>query len=401
MSILVINAGSSSLKFGLFDDAARDELASGLVDWTDPSRAPEVVVRAAGGRERRAPVDASDHRSAASLAIRAIFEGEDSALGRLSDVKAVGHRVVHGGETFHESVPVDRAVKSELARLAELAPLHNPPALEGIESAEDVLPGVPHVAVFDTSYFARMDASRVIYPVPYSWYREWGIRKFGFHGISHAWCAARAAEILGRDASDLRVVSCHLGNGCSATASRGGVAVETTMGYTPMDGLMMGSRSGSVDPGVLLHALRKKGIDADELDDVLNHRSGLSGVSGVSSDYRAVEEAARRGDERSRLALAIYAARVKSAIGALAVTLGGVDALVFTAGVGEHSASLRAEACRGLECLGLRLDPARNEAQGPDSDLAAEGSSGAILVLRTREELMIAREVRGVLARSA
>jgi acetate kinase len=392
VSILVLNAGSSSLKFGLFDDEARGGLASGFMDWTDPGRAPEIALTTASGGSRRSPIDGTDHRSAAALAIRAVFEADDPTLGRLADVRAVGHRVVHGGTEFVQSVPIDHAVRQALARLGELAPLHNPPALEGIASAEGVLPGVPHVAVFDTAFFARLPPERYVYPLPYSWYADWGVRRFGFHGISHAYVASRAAEMLGRD--DLRVVSCHLGNGCSAAASRGGVGVETTMGYTPMDGLMMGTRPGSVDPGALLHALRTLGVTPDELDDVLNHRSGLLGVSGLSPDFRAVADAAERGHERAGLALGIYAVRIRGAIGAMAAALGGVDALVFTAGVGEHAAKLRAEVCRGLEFLGLRLDEAVNSGAHPDADVAAPDSPARILVVRTREDLLIAREAR-------
>lgn len=396
MSILVLNAGSSSLKFGLFDGDAHVELASGVVDWTDPARGAEIAVRPAAGPERRTPYGDADHGSAAALAIRALFESDDPALGRLGDVRAVGHRVVHGGAVFRSSVAIDGSVKVELGRLSALAPLHNPPALRAIASAEDALPGVPHVAVFDTAYFAGLAPSRAIYPLPYEWYADWGIRKFGFHGISHAYAAARAAELTGRDPATLRVVSCHLGNGCSAAASRGGSAVETTMGYTPIDGLMMGTRCGSVDPGALLHALRARGLSADDLDDALNHRSGLLGISGVSSDYRAVHEAASRGDERARLALAMFAERVRGAVGMLAVALGGLDALVFTAGIGEHAPDLRADACRGLECLGVAFDPAKNATARPDADLSSEGSRARVLIVRAREDLMIARETRRV-----
>ncbi len=396
MSILVINAGSSSLKFALFPSEGETELATGLVDWTDPAQGAEFVVRMADGRERRSPFGSADHRSAASLAIRSLFEAESPELGRLANVEAVGHRVVHGGLVFRESVQIDRSVKDELRRLSELAPLHNPPALEAIEHAQEVLPAVPHIAVFDTSYYSYMPDFRAVYPVPYDWTADWEVRKFGFHGISHAYLASRAAEMLGETGSEtFRVVSCHLGNGCSATASVGAKAVQTTMGYTPMDGLMMGSRCGSIDPGVILHLIRKKGMTADEVDQALNFRSGLKGVSGVSNDYRAVSQAAAAGDERANLALAMYADRVRSAVGALAVSMGGLDALVFSAGVGEHSASLRAEVCRGLECLGVDLDPQANADLHPDADLSG-GGRVKVLTIATREDRMIAREVRRV-----
>jgi acetate kinase len=283
-------------------------------------------------------------------------------------------------------------VREGIARLSALAPLHNPPALTAIDAARRALPGVPHVAVFDTAYFADLPPERYVYPLPYEWYEERGIRRFGFHGISHAYCARRAAELLARPAKDFRAVTCHLGNGCSATASLGGKAVATTMGFTPLEGLVMGSRSGSVDPGILLYAMERMGIPPGELGEILQRRSGLLGLSGVSSDFRTVQEAAEDGNPRARLALSVYADSVRAAVGALAVALGGVDALVFTAGVGENAASLREEVCRGLPCLGLALDPERNRTLRPDADLASAGSPGRILILRAREDLEIARE---------
>ncbi len=388
MSILTINAGSSSLKFGLFDSEAKRALATGLIDWRVDPRQAELIVQPNEGQTVRSRVSVSDHRAAVLHAVRLLDEQADSTIA------VVGHRVVHGGTRFHEPVRIDAEVKREIAQLVELAPLHNPPALEGIEAAESALPNVPHVAAFDTSFFTALDPRAFVYPLPYAWYHDWGIRRFGFHGLSHAYCSGRAAELLARDPSDLRLIVCHLGNGCSISAVRGGRAVQTSMGYTPMEGLMMGTRSGSVDPGVLLHVQRKYHVDVERLDRALNHESGLLGVSGVSSDYRTVREAANRGDERARLALAIYADRVRAAIGAMAVTLGGLDVLVFTAGIGEHAAELRAEVCDGLQILGLHLDAERNATCQPDADIATAASPGRIFVLRTQEELMIARAAR-------
>ena len=361
MSVLVFNAGSSTLKFSLFAGQSAKRVAEGTVE--DP---PKDAVTAILGSIRE-PL---------------LFD----------PVAVVGHRVVHGGKIFTESVAIDARVTQEIARLSELAPLHNPPALAAIEAAQRALPGVPHVAVFDTAFFADLPPDRHVYPLPYEWYADHGIRRYGFHGISHAYCAERAAEFLNRPSVGFRAVTCHLGNGCSATATLGGKAVATTMGFTPLEGLMMGSRAGSVDPGILLHAMDRMGLSPEKLGEILQKRSGLEGLSGVSSDFRAVREAAKEGNERARLALAIYAHSVRAAIGALAVALGGVDALVFTAGVGENASSLREEVCRGLECLGLRLDPERNRTVRPDADLAGSGSTGRILILHTREDLPIARE---------
>ncbi len=395
MSVLALNAGSSTLKFSLFAGRSMELAADGIVEeppaeaggsGAGQARATLRVRRASGGGERSATLEAG-----LSGAVRAVLDAIRADLAS-DPVVAVGHRVVHGGRAFTGSTAIDDRVEKEIDRLSELAPLHNPPALAAIGAARKAIPGIPHVAVFDTAFFADLPPARHVYPLPYEWYAEHGIRRFGFHGISHAYCAGRAAEFLGRAPEGLRTVTCHLGNGCSATAAFGGKAVATTMGFTPLEGLMMGSRAGWVDPGILLHALERMGLAAGELGEILNRRSGLLGVSGVSSDFRTVQEAAREGHDRARLALAIYANSVRAAIGSLAVALDGVDALVFTAGVGENAVELREEVCRGLACLGLRLDPGRNRALRPDADIAAGGSPGRILVLRAREDLHIARE---------
>jgi acetate kinase len=394
MSILVINAGSSSLKFGLFDAGTCAPLGSGQIDWTSDPRHAELVIRPEAGGHTRFQLDVSDHHAAVGHAVRALAQTNLLSTGPAPAIAAVGHRVVHGGTQFRESVVINARVKDQIAKLVELAPLHNPPALEAIGAAEAAWPGVPQVVAFDTAFFADLPPSAYVYPVPYAWYTDWGIRRFGFHGTSHAYCTSQAALLLGKPATNLRLVICHLGNGCSAAAVRGGVAIATTMGFTPMEGLMMGTRAGSVDPGVLLHVQRQRGLSAEQVDEALNRDSGLLGVSGVASDFRQVEAAAKQGNERAALALEIYAARVRAAVGALAVTLGGVDALVFTAGVGENSASLRSAVCKGLECLGLRLDAQRNAECRPDADLATADSPGRVLAVHTREELLIAREVR-------
>jgi acetate kinase len=399
MSILVLNAGSSSLKLGLYDDGAV-ALASGSVDWGADAEQAEVRVGwLAGGEPRSSRRRVGDVTAAVAIALEELraADGQADPGGAARTIRAVGQRVVQGGEKLSQSVRIDAQVLAELRRLVDLAPLHNPPALEAIAAIEGALPGVPQVAVFDTSFYATIDAAHHVYPVPYEWYANWGVRRFGFHGISHAYCAARAAELLG-GRRDLRVVSCHLGNGCSATASRGGAAVATTMGFTPLDGLMMGTRPGALDPGLLIHVQKQRGLTVDALDVVLNHGAGLAGVSGVSRDYRAVEAAAALGHTRARLALDIYALRVREAIGALATSLGGLDALVFTAGVGENGPPLRAAVCEPLAFLGVEIDPRRNAAGARDRDIAAAGARVRVLVLHTEEELMIAREVQRVLA---
>jgi acetate kinase len=314
-----------------------------------------------------------------------------------SALAAVGHRVVHGGD-FTSSVRVAPEVRSRIAALADLAPLHNPPGLETLSAAETHLPDVPHVAVFDTAFHSGLPASARTYPLPETWTHGWGIRRYGFHGLSHAYCAHRAAEMLDLPAEQLRLVICHLGHGCSAAAVLHGRCVDTTMGFTPLDGLMMATRSGSVDPGIVLHVQLRHGLSAKEVEQALNHESGLLGVSGISGDMREVLAAAGAGDERARLAFDVYTHRVRQTIGALVVTLGGVDALVFTAGVGENSAEVRAASCRGLDCLGLELDAAANERARPDADVAERGSRARILVIAAREDLTMLAEVLRVIA---
>lgn len=329
--------------------------------------------------------------AALEKALRALAAKEPEAAAAIT---AVGHRVVHGGPALTSAARIDGKVKAAIAEQSEFAPLHNPPALEAIEAAERRFPDAPHVAAFDTAFFSTLPPQAAVYPLPYGWYSDWGVHRYGFHGLSHAYCAGRAAEMLRADWTRLRIVVLHLGNGCSASAVQGGEPIATTMGFTPMEGMMMGTRSGSVDPGILLYAARRRGLSPDALDHALNCASGLLGVSGISGDYREVEIATRAGNERARLALTMYADRIRSSVGSLAVAMGGVDALVFTAGVGENAAALRADVCAGLECLGLCIDPGHNTARAADADVATEGSPGRILVVRTREALMVARETR-------
>lgn len=386
MSILVINAGSTSLKFGLFAPDNANALLSGSIDWPDGDR---QHAKLSLGGEVRAQVAVPDDRAATACAIESVLKSGAQTI------TAVGHRVVHGGTHFNGSVRIDERVKEVIASLATLAPLHNPPALAAIEAGESL--GVPQVAVFDTSFFASLPPRAYHYAVPYEWYEKWGVRKIGFHGISNAYCTARATELLGGDASKLRLIICHLGGGCSASAVVGGSPVATTLGFSTIEGLPMGTRSGSVDPGMLFYLQREHGLGAEEMERALTRGSGLLGVSGVSADLAKVEMAAQQGNERARLAFDLFTDRVRSAIGGLAVTMGGVDALVFTDRVGEGSPKLRAAACEGLECLGMHLDPERNATAQGDTDVATPQSSGRILVLRTREEWMIARETERVL----
>jgi acetate kinase len=396
MSILVFNAGSTSLKFGLFSDPSCAQLVSGDIDWAGGDRhCARLTIRAAGAMAAQSrTVDVPEDQAAVHCAIQALAENQTGGRQSLADIRVVGHRVVHGGAEFAASVLIDAAVRQRIAHWSELAPLHNPPALTAIAAAEAALPHARQVAVFDTAFFADLPSRTHVFPLPYAWYSDWGVRRFGFHGLSHQYCAGRAAEILQSGPDGLRIVNCHLGGGCSAAAIRGNVAVASTMGFSPLDGLMMATRPGSVDPGIFSHLARRHGLTADDLDAALNHASGLLGVSGISSDFAAVQRSAEQGNVRARLAVDMFADRVRAAVGALAVGMGGLDVLSFTDRVGENSPILRAMVCQGLECLGLQLDPLLNESNRPDSDISDAGSPARILVIHTQEELMIAREAQ-------
>jgi len=396
-SILVINSGSSSLKFGLFAADSGDSLCRGIIDWAGETGRAELRLRSCSFAELKQLVAVRTHGEAVAVAVRTLQDNARGDVVSSSRMIAVGHRVVHGGTLFQDSMLIDERVRAGIAELATLAPLHNPPALAAIAAAEAALPDVPQVAVFDTAFFTSLPPKAFVYPLPYEWFTDWGVRRFGFHGISHAYCAQRAAEMLDRPLRDLRLVICHLGSGCSASAVSGGQAVATTMGFTPLDGLMMGTRSGSLDPGILLDVQQRRGLTTETLKHVLNHESGLLGVSGFASDVRQLESAAQAGHARAGLALEMFADRVRASIGALAVTLGGVDALIFTAGVGENSSGVRAAICEGLECLGLHLDHDRNSSVSPDADIASHDSASRMLVIESREDLMIARETARIL----
>jgi acetate kinase len=435
VSILVINAGSSSVKCGVFDFETLEPVTRGLLDWGGRGERATVTLQHGSNCLLSEEIEAPDYRSAVIEMLARLREAHSKVTGSSLSVRAVGHRLIHGGEELREPVLINDSMKQKIRRTAHLAPLHIPPGLETIDALEAALPESPQIGLFDTAFFARMPPAAYLYPVPYEWYEQWGIRRFGFHGISHSYCTLRAAELLQerraadeelpylrhpaaalrQDAADTqdvfssaarpksalsRIVICHLGQGASATAVLDGDAVMNTMGFTPLEGLTMGTRSGTVDPGLLLHVQRQHQLTLNELDRILHKESGLLGLSGVSADFRKVEAAAADGHERALLALDVYAYRIRSAIGALAVSIGGLDALVFAGGIGENSSRLRTDVCRGLECLGVELDADQNESCEPDKDIASANSQARVLVIRTREEFMIARETRRLVMQS-
>jgi acetate kinase len=393
--ILVCNAGSSSLKFGLFD--AEDEvlLADGGIDWL--RKPTQFVFRRADQPEIREELKLEKHADAVARILDDLQAGASAALQSPEDLRAVGHRVVHGGDRYTSAVRIDAEVKRTIEELTELAPLHNPASLEGINAVEEVLPKVPQVAAFDTAFHATLSEAARTYPLPQKWTQEWGIRRYGFHGLSHSYCSTEAAKRLGRQG--LRLVIAHLGNGASVSAVCDGLCVDTSMGFTPLEGLMMATRSGTVDPGILIYLLRHKGLDVNALDKALNHESGLLGISGFSSDMRQVLLELPHNPD-ARLAVDVYVHYIVKTIGAMAATLGGIDALVFTAGVGERSAEIRKRVCEKLKYLGLELDRAVNENCKPDADISMPASPARILVIATREDLTIMRETRRLVGSS-
>jgi len=394
VSILLLNSGSSSLKATLVNSTDGDTLANGTVDWSGGTARYEFTSR--NRQDGRDDVLCQNHASAVRLFLSGLIQDRSAEFGVNLGLQGVGHRIVHGG-SFTSSIRITPDVRARIAALSVIAPLHNPPSLEALYAAEAELPDVPHVAVFDTSFHTTLPPYAFTYPIPERWTRDCGIRRYGFHGLSYAYCAGRAAEMLQRPLDKLRLVICHLGNGCSATAVLNGKSIDTTMGLTPLEGLMMGTRCGSIDPSIILEMQLRHGMSATEVETTLNRQSGLLGVSRISGDLRPVQAAADSGNIQAKLALEIYVHRIRKAIGALTVTMGGVDALIFTAGVGEHANFIREQVCDGLQCLGLKLDSDRNASLAPDADLSSSTSPGRILIIHTREDLTMFREVLKVL----
>lgn len=392
MKILVLNAGSSSHKLCLYSlgeslpDRAPVPTWEAQIDWY-PDRAI-IEVNTQSGESLGQKLELSSRREILSKVLSTLWQGNTQVLKSPAEIDAVGHRVVHGGQTYQASTLVTAEVKTEIDRLKPLAPNHNPANLEGIELMEELLGTVPQVAVFDTAFHSQMPDVAAIYPGPYDWVDQ-GIRRYGFHGISHQYCSQKAAQILGRD--DLRLIICHLGNGGSLSAVDKGRSIDTTMGFTPLDGLMMGTRSGAVDPGILIYLMRQ-GYSADQLDRLLNKESGLKGISGISHDLRAIGQAIAAGDKRAQLAQDIYIHRLKSCIGSMLMGLGGVDAIVFTAGIGEHAAAIRAAACKAMDFLGMKLDFNKNNNNPVDQDIATVDSTIRVLVIHTQEDWTIAQD---------
>jgi acetate kinase len=395
MKILVLNSGSSSQKACLYDlghtlpDNPPKPVWEGKIEWREESATLEV--RTSSGASSKKDLQRGERAEATAQLLQELVSGETSVVQKLSEINIAGHRIVNGGREFTRPTLITAQVKSAIEKMAAFAPLHNRVELEGIALVEKLCGPIPQVAVFDTGFHSQLPDAASVYPGPYEWLQR-GIRKFGFHGINHQYCAERAAKLFGKDLSALKLITCHLGNGCSLAAIRGGKSIDTTMGFTPLDGLMMGTRSGSVDPGILTFLLRDKTTDGDALDKTLNTKSGLLGISGISGDMREIVKALRSGNPRAQLAFDMFVHRLRAGIGSMLAALDGADAIIFTAGIGENSPETRAAACANFTYMGAHLDPAKNNASAADSDIATSASKLRILIIQAQEDWAIARE---------
>lgn len=388
--VIAINAGSSSLKFQLFEMPHETVLTKGLVERIGLQDSVFSITKPDGTTDTEV-TDIPDHSVAVQMLLSKLVS--HGIVSSLDEIDGIGHRVVHGGEKFSDSALIDDATLAQIEELSELAPLHNPANVTGIRAFQSVLPNVPAVAVFDTAFHQTMPEKSFLYSLPYEYYKEYGIRKYGFHGTSHKYVSERAAALLGRPIDQLRLISCHLGNGASIAAIEGGKSIDTSMGFTPLAGVAMGTRSGNIDPALIPFIMEKTGQTADEVLDILNKKSGMLGVSGVSSDLRDLSTAAEEGNERAITALEVFASRIHKYIGSYAARMSGVDAIIFTAGIGENDIASRARILNGLEFMGVYWDPALNNTRGKEQFISYPHSPVKVIVIPTNEEVMIARDV--------
>lgn len=392
MKVLVINCGSSSLKYQVLNMENESLLAKGLVERIGMDGS--VITHEKIGEEEKWKNETPmpTHKEAIQQVLQAIVDPDHGVLHNMSELNAVGHRVVHAGEKYDHSVLITPEVIKQLEDCVELAPLHNPPNLLGISACQELMPDTPMVAVFDTAYHQTMPAESYIYALPYEYYQKYGIRRYGFHGTSHKYVAQRAAEIMNCNLDDTKIITCHLGNGASVSAIKRGICIDTSMGFTPLEGLVMGTRCGDIDPAIVTYIREKEHLTDQEANDVLNKKSGVLGISGVSSDFRDIEAAAAEGNERAQLALKVFAHRVRFYIGAYIAEMNGVDAIVFTAGVGENDIEMRDIICNDLGNLGIKLDLIKNKTRGKEMVISRDDSPVQIIMIPTNEELMIARD---------
>ncbi|WP_312200141.1 acetate/propionate family kinase [Anaerospora hongkongensis] len=395
MKVLVVNCGSSSIKYQLFNMSDESVLAKGLVERIGLEGA--VLTHQPAGKDKVVITgDISNHSVGIKLVLEALADANHGVIASMKEIVAVGHRVVHGGEKFADSVLITPDVMRALEECIEMAPLHNPPNILGINACAELMPGVPQVGVFDTAFHQTMPKAAFLYGLPYEAYEKYGVRRYGFHGTSHKYVSQRAAEMMGQHMSNLRIITCHLGNGSSLAAIKYGKAIDTSMGFTPLEGLVMGTRCGEIDPAIIPFLMKKEGMSPDQMDEYLNKKSGVLGISGVSSDFRDIEDAAGEGNERAQLALDVFAYKVRKYVGGYVASMGGVDAIVFTAGLGENSIEMRDKICNGLEYLGTRIDHAKNNVRGKAQEISVDGAKVKIFVIPTNEELVIARDTKAI-----
>ncbi len=397
--ILIINAGSSSLKYQLIDMDGEKVLAKGNAERIG---IPDSKLKHSPTGKDTVELDAqfSDHKDAIKMVIEALVHPEYGVIKDMSEISAVGHRVVHGGEDFSESVIIDDEVMAAIRKNVELAPLHNPANIMGIEACRNIMPDVPMTAVFDTAFHQTMPNKAFLYAVPYETYEEFGVRRYGFHGTSHKYVALRAAKMLNKPIESLKIITCHLGNGSSITAIQNGKSVDTSMGFTPLEGLPMGTRSGNIDPAIISYMMEKADLSSEEVNETLNKRSGVLGISGISSDFRDLTSAAEEGNERARMALDVFNYQVEKFIGSYAAAMSGVDCIVFTAGIGENTPIIREDVCLSLEYMGIKFDKERNNnipSKVKEGPITTDDSKISVLVIPTNEELMIAQETMELL----
>jgi acetate kinase len=397
MKVLVVNCGSSSLKYQVLEMDNSTLLAKGLVERIGLDGS--VMKHEKIGMDKyivEAPM--KNHKDAIGYVLEALTDKEHGVISSMDEISAVGHRVVHAGEKYAGSVLITEDVMNALEECIDLAPLHNPPNILGIRACQELMPNTPMVGVFDTAFHQTMKPETFLYAIPYEYYEKYKIRKYGFHGTSHKYVSMRAAALLDKDIKDFKIVTCHLGNGASCAAVKHGVCIDTSMGFTPLDGLIMGTRSGGVDPAVITFISEKEGITADEVINILNKKSGVAGISGVSSDFRDLAETEAQGNERAALALKMFAWRVKYYIGAYMAEMNGADAIVFTAGIGENDIDMRKQICSDLDGLGIELDEEKNNVRGEERIVSKDSSKVKILVIPTNEELMIAQDTAEIVS---
>ena len=396
MKILVLNCGSSSIKYALYNMDDKSVMTSGGAERVGLDGA-FVKVKLANGEKKQIMHDIPEHTEGVKFIFSLLTDPEIGVIKDLSEIDAVGHRMVHGGEKFNKSVVLNDEVLKVFEECIDLAPLHNPANLKGVKAVSELMPNLPQVGVFDTAFHQTMPAKVYMYAVPYELYEQYGVRRYGFHGTSHRYVSKRVCDFLGVNPEDKKIITCHIGNGASIAAVDGGKCVDTTMGLTPLEGVMMGTRSGDIDGGAISFLQKKLGLDADGISDLLNKKSGVQGITGISSDMREIEAAEKAGNERAILAMEMYNYRIKKYIGAYAAAMGGCDIIVFTAGVGENQAGMRAGVCEGMEWMGVKLDEAANAVRGEETIISTPDSKVTVVVIPTDEELMIASDTMNLL----